>query len=233
MRELARVLLVMVLCTSAVMAQTLEEQVQKQENEIKRLKRELSVKEQEIKILLITLKNAQQEAVLNSDGTKLEFKDVNQLSATRVVVKPSMLSEAAIKEIDQGSYTDTDTMSANMAQSVKEQDVSVEVEGKEKEALKESATESTLKEAPKRQDGPKVIAKLTYMKPSKFELTADAQIFAKIYGNAIETWEQGQRFTSNKRRGPWIQITGKITAKGWEQVKKPLWIDDQYTKIVK
>ena len=223
MRTTFIVLITLILTTSSLQAQSDQETIEAQALEIKQLKRALNIKEQELKILLITVKNAKQESMLHSTDQHLKFQNVDNITPTRVVVKPSMLSETAIKEIDQGAdtNTDTDTLTDNLEKASAQADDVVE-------STEDSETSSKSEESVQKE-----IEKLTYMKPSTFTLTKDTHVYPKIYGEAGEIWTEGMRFTSNKRRGSWIQITGKITNAHWKAVTSELWIDESFVKKIR
>lgn len=186
--------------------------------EIKQLKRALNVKEQELKILLITLKNSKLESMLHSTEQHLKFKNIDNITSTRVVIKPSMLSEAAIKEIDSGADTDTDVIEDNLNKPSTQAQ-----KAQSKEDISKAAQEAMTKEIPK----------LTYMKPSTFSLIVDGKVYTKIYAQDGVEWNKGMRFTSNKRRGPWIKITGQITNGNWKSANGDLWINETCVKKVR
>lgn len=189
-------------------ALSLEEQLVSQEAEIKQLKRELAIKEQEIKILLITLKNAQEETILSSSGQKLEFATIDQVSPTRVVLKPSMLSETAIKEINKLEQTDTDTLSQT-------------TDEKPQQAATMDANSMDAKLPP-----------MEYIKASKFELMSEAKVYSEIGDTTFTVWPQGTRFTSNRKRGNWILVTGQITSKGWKRSDENFWVPQEAVRII-
>ncbi len=237
-------LLTLVMTMSLLQAQTDQEKIEAQALEIKQLKRALKIKEEELKILLITIKNSKQESMLHSTEQHLKFKNVDNVTPTRVVVKPSMLSETAIKEIDQGGYTDTDVIEDNLNKaSSQDQEAMAQNEMDETDAGVESdkkevaVADKEVLEEPKEVDEAKAvkkeIEKLTFMKPSTFTVVKATPVYSKIYGPESEAWEKGMRFTSNKRRGSWIQITGKITNSRWKAVKTELWIDESNVKKVR
>lgn len=228
-------------------AEGLQSTVDAQALQIKQLKRALSLKEQELKVLLITIKNAKQESMLHTNQQHLEFQDVDNVSPTRVVVKPSMLSEVAIKEIDHSGDIDTDTLedsfnqkfdgnsTASNTQAGMEHDATTDsadiVTNATRPWVKEEIAKVEKKIDAKKQE--KVIPKLTRIKASTFALTVDTQVYKKIFDEKGEAWTTGMRFTSNKKRGTWIKITGKITDGRWKQVKSDLWIDESCVEKVR
>jgi hypothetical protein len=224
-------IVVTLLMSQSLVADDLQNTIDDQAMQIKQLKRALSLKEQELKILLITLKNSKQESMLHSNEQHLEFSDVDNVSATRVVVKPSMLSETAIKAIDHAEDVDTAALDGEIS----EDDASATPD--ETADVEVAATEDTMvvedKITIKQEAEPKVIPKLSYMKPSTFALTMDADVFKVIFSKDGEAWKKGKRFTSNKKRGDWIQITGEITNGKWKQVSGELWIDQNCVKKVR
>ena len=217
-------------------AEALQSTIDAQALQIKQLKRALSLKEQELKVLLITIKNAKQESMLYTNQQHLEFQDVDNVSATRVVVKPSMLSETAIKEIDQSGDIDTDALEDSFNKKFDENATANNTQaGLENSNMTNSAnivdktTLPTIKEeidTVQKVIDKQVVPKLTRIKPSTFALKVDTQVYKKIFDTEGEDWTIGMRFTSNKKRGTWIKITGKITDSGWKQVKSDLWIDE-------
>lgn len=246
MRTIFIGLITLLISMSLLQAESLQATVNAQAIEIKQLKRALSLKEQELKILLITVKNSKQESMLHTNQQHLEFKDVNNVSATRVVIKPSMLSETAIKEIDHAGDTDTDALDDTLSGS----DTSGETQAGTTDTMKAQSMEDTKsvtvkKELPQKEmmkeektaeiamDEKQVIPALTRMKPSTFSLIKDTKVFKKIFTKEGDAWREGMRFTSNKRRGKWIQITGKITDQGWQQVGSELWIEQSYVKKIR
>lgn len=224
-------------------AEGLQSTVEAQALQIKRLKRALSVKEQELKVLLITIKNAKQESMLHSSQQQLEFQNVNNVSATRVVVKPSMLSEKAIREIDQSGDIDTDTLEDNFNKKFDENATASNTQaGMERETTANSAhivdktTLPSVKEeiaSIEKEINKRVIPKLTRIKASTFALKVNTKVYKKIFDTEGEDWRSGMRFTSNKKRGTWIKVTGKITDSGWKQVTSDLWIDESCVKKIR
>ena len=77
------------------------------------------------------------------------------------------------------------------------------------------------------------IQKLVYTKPSKFRLLCESAIYEKIGEESIEIWDKGKTFTSNRKRGEWILITGQITANGWKQSEQKLWIHSDNIKKIR
>ena len=224
-------------------AEGLQSTVDAQALQIKQLKRALSLKEQELKVLLITIKNAKQESMLHTNQQHLEFKDVDNVSATRVVVKPSMLSETAIREIDQSGDIDTDTLEDSFNKKFDESATTSNTQaGMESDKVTNSAdivdktTLPTIKEevsTVEKEINKQVIPKLTRIKPSTFALKVDTQVYKKIFDTQGENWTIGMRFTSNKKRGTWIKITGRITDSGWKSVASDLWIDESCVKKIR
>lgn len=231
-------LITLCLSMSLLQAESLNATIESQALEIKQLKRALSLKEQELKILLITLKNSKQESMLHSTQQHLEFQDVSNVSPTRVVVKSSTLSESAIKEIDNIGDTDTDALDDTL----NNQDASGETQagsstammtqkGHDTESSKMDESQSIIDES--MIDKETAIPALTRMKPSTFSLIKDTKVTKKIFDKEGESWREGMRFTSNKRRGTWIQITGRITDQGWKQVHGTLWINQSSVKKIR
>ena len=235
MRTIFIGLITLFLSMGLLQAESLQATVDAQALEIKRLKRALSLKEQELKILLITMKNSKQESMLHSSQQHLEFKDVNNVSATRVVIKPSMLSETAIKEIDHAGDTDTDalddTLNGKADSNGTQAGTSEAMLAQSQETTKSITVQKILPKEELMQE--ETIPALTRMKPSTFSLIKDTQVVKTLFAKEGEAWTEGMRFTSNKRRGKWIQVTGRITDQGWKQVTSELWIDQTYVKKIR
>jgi len=225
MRTIFVTVITLFFTTGWLCANSLQATVDAQALEIKQLKRQLSLKEQELKILLITIKNSKQESMLHSTQQHLEFKDVNNVSATRVVIKPSMLSEKAIKEIDNSGDIDTDTVAYASQEANASTHTMDQTTQEDMTTVDTPVVEKDLQE--------KVIPKLTRIKPSTFALIKDTKVFKKIFAEEGDDWTKGMRFTSNKKRGSWIQITGKITDAGWKQVSSELWIDESCVEKIR
>lgn len=209
------IFLLMGLGLISVHAESLQGTIDRQQSMIKQLKREVAIKDQEIKILLITLKNAQQESMIASSGQKLEFNNVSNVSPTRVVLKSSMLSESAIKEINKYQQTDTDTLSGMNAPKKLTEPTTV------------SHTGSEVKKATDSCNFP-----IQYIKASKFELIKEGKVYYEVGGSNFELWPEGKRFTSNKKRGPWILVTGQITRDGWTRSSQELWISENDVQTI-
>lgn len=220
-------LLTLTLLMGILNAKGTQSTIDAQALEIKQLKRALGVKEQELKILLITIKNSKQESMLHTSEQSLEFKDVNNVSATRVVIKPSMLSETAIKEIDHAGDVDTGTV-----EDENRHDNSVKTAVKEANKTAIESNSAAKKETTDSSESEEM-PKLSYITPSTFSLTMDADVYSKIFAPASKKWKKDMRFTSNKKRGKWIQITGKIDKGNWSSVKSDLWIDESCVKKVR
>lgn len=222
-----RLIVFLGLSVTLLAAESLQEQtIATQAQEIKNLQRELGIKKQEIKILLITIKNQQKESMLSATNQPLEFSNISKITPTKVVLKPSMLSEEAIQEIDRSNQTDTDTLAGLMPNS--EQNMTV-IAPKPNTTAQKCKTQTVDKNVTtKAQQNVKY--KLVYTKPSKFKLTHESFIYGVLGEKPIGTWEEGKAFTSNRKKGPWILITGEISKKGWVQVKQKLWINEDDIK---
>ena len=245
-------------------AQSLQETIDKQAREIKELKRQLAIKKQEIKILLITLKNAQQESMLNASSPSLQFKDIKTPNRATVVLKPSMLSEMAIREIDKYDQSDTDTIQENLREVVEDKpssDMPVQkvapVQKQQSLTKKTSPTPVVQAQTEPVVEKPKVLAQkkskqkplvktvepvqkphlnlppLQYTKPTKYRVRHDAKVYAKIGAIDFQTWKARRAFTSNKKRGHWIRITGLITHEGWVKAPSEMWIDEKDVRVIK
>lgn len=226
MKKVLSLLSILVFAQS-LYAENLQSTIDEQAMQIKQLKRDLSLKEQELKILLITIKNSKQESMLHSNGQHLEFSDVNDVSPTRVVVNPSMLSETSIKAIDKVESVD---MSKIPLTENNETDVVVSQETQAPQMETDSIPTEQVVSAKKM---PEKMDALSYMKPSTFTLIVNTKVFNTVHDRIGVAWAEGKRFTSNKKRGDWIQITGEINQGKWKQVYTELWIDSACVKKVR
>jgi len=66
--------------------------------------------------------------------------------------------------------------------------------------------------------------KVEVVKASTFRLKVDSDIYDKISGDKIETWEKSRSFTSNKMSQNWIKITGYFVDKKWKKTKHGMWV---------
>ncbi|KIM10855.1 MAG: hypothetical protein KU37_09025 [Sulfuricurvum sp. PC08-66] len=206
------------------------------DDQIKALERELAIKKQEIQILLIAIKNQKQESIQKSNAPSLSFQSVDTPAPTKVILKPSMLSEEAISAIDRENQTDTDTLMASAPTQNTDvvapeatQATTPEESPEESEAVQQEATTDTIASR-KESHAPSTIAGIIYTKPTKYHLIEKATIFSDLGQSRIEEWEKERAFTSNRRKGEWILVTGRITSRGWEMVEKSMWIHQSHVK---
>lgn len=192
--------------------------IAQKDKKIEHLKRELAIKKQEIQILLIAIKNQKQEQLSASNEQALEFDTVKKVSPTRVVLKPSMLSEEAISAIDRTYQTDTDTLTQQMQNiSHNNQD-----SGDELTIIDDTqAVEDVAQSAP--QQNPDEL-KLEYTTPKKYYMRRHATVYKDLGRTPFANYKEGKSFTSNRKKGDWILITGQITNKGWQAAKQEIWV---------
>ncbi len=74
----------------------------------------------------------------------------------------------------------------------------------------------------------KEMQKIEIFTASSFKLNKNSDIFDSPQGNKIISWKKGRSFTSNKKMGSWIKITGYFVDKKWKQARKDLWIENLY-----
>jgi len=67
-------------------------------------------------------------------------------------------------------------------------------------------------------------------KAKTYRVNKNASIYDKIDGKVVDTFEPKTSFTSNVKKGEWIQITGQFIDSQWTSVKcKTLWIKTEDT----
>lgn len=76
-----------------------------------------------------------------------------------------------------------------------------------------------------------ILEKVELVKASSFRLKTDSNIYDKISGTKIDTWEKGTSFTSNKMSQNWVKITGYFVNKKWKKAKSDMWIEK--TQVLK
>ena len=85
--------------------------------------------------------------------------------------------------------------------------------------------ENKLKEKESKKKSKKVVLqKVSFVKPGTFHLKTNSNIYNKINGKKVDTWEKNRTFTSNIRSADWIKITGYFVNRKWTKAKKSLWI---------
>lgn len=62
--------------------------------------------------------------------------------------------------------------------------------------------------------------------PKTYRLKTETAVLDKPDGNETARWESGTRFTSNRRSGEFIRVTGYFPAGRWQGVKESWWIHE-------
>ena len=57
-----------------------------------------------------------------------------------------------------------------------------------------------------------------------YRLNKDADVYDRIEGSVVQTWEQRTSFTSNYKEGDWIKVTGFFVDKVWQKAQQELWL---------
>ncbi len=68
--------------------------------------------------------------------------------------------------------------------------------------------------------------KVQTFKASSFRLKNSSSIYDAPDGNMIDAWEKKRSFTSNKKIGSWIKITGYFVDKQWRKAKVEMWVKE-------
>lgn len=71
----------------------------------------------------------------------------------------------------------------------------------------------------------------TYFSAQTFLLTGHSVIRDAPEGQIQHVWQQGELFTSNRKVGPWLRVTGYFPGEGaWVPTAEPLWIRQEYVE---
>jgi len=181
----------------------------------------------------VTLSNTTEESTCKKEKVSAEYyKALWMKEKNRILLSTQNKSIKSEKKIDKIIKTKDNEILAlkkEYLKKIKSKDEKIKsLESALKSLKKKSTLSSTTCE--NENSFPKLVMKEKYEKIEiqnsigTYRLKVDSDIYNRIDGKVVDSWERGVSFTSSKSSKNWLKITGYFVNKKWTPAIKNMWI---------